>query len=82
MKETKNIENMDRETILNMLHSISTILDSMKVQIETIINVLHHDGACPHQHIHNLTTLGGGPEKYVCRDCGFEWEVPVEFDNE
>jgi hypothetical protein len=57
---------MNQEALMNMLLS-------MRAQIDAALFLLQKDGqGCEHKNLLNLSTMGG-PEKWICKDCNFEY---------
>jgi transposase-like protein len=62
--------------------TIKTLLYGISIQLETATKMLEdiedreaaaNDSVCKHENKLNLTTMGG-PERWKCKDCGFEYE--------
>ena len=68
------MENAELIRVRDMLTKIVNYLD------KHIDNV---DGKCLHEsNVLNLTTMGSGPNKYKCIDCGEVWEEAFEENSE
>ena len=59
---------MKKETMINQLLAIRSLADSMIKELADT----EDKGKCKHERLENLTTMGGGPDKYRCLDCGEE----------
>lgn len=70
---------MSSEVLKNMLYITQLMCDlSLSLVEEMEKENQEEEEKCKHQNKINLTTMGG-PEKWTCRDCGYEYvEEPIE----
>lgn len=60
---------MNKAATLNQINAIRTMLDAL----ETEIRKEPDKPKCDHRNVRNLTTMGG-PDEWVCKDCGFHYK--------
>lgn len=64
--------------------AIKTLIYGLTIQLETATKMLEDieelenikpepPGVCKHEHKLNLTVMGGSPDRWKCKDCGYEY---------
>lgn len=65
---------MNLENVKNMVYITQLMCDlTLSMLEEQEIEIKEKEEVCQHKNKLNLTVMGG-PEKWNCKDCGFEYE--------
>lgn len=60
---------MNKQKLLNQIMAMRVSLDVLQEEVMK----MQDEPRCPHENKRNLTTMGG-PEEWICSDCGYHYK--------
>ena len=64
---------MNKDALLKQLYAVRANLEGLYATVDAALSILAADDECQHKNRQSLTVMGG-PEHWICRDCGFEYQ--------